>query len=253
MANHIPGVGVGTECRRLRNLSVSRCRGCATALPCLSHVKLGRAVKSRYCRSLYHLSPAPPPSRSPFSPIPQRERERGGRHTEEPIPVRETSVDSEDTSRRSQRGVDLPDRACSVASEQEEEDKEKQALLEKKLEAAKEDLQKQKAGEGGKDDESGSEHLITHIPSEIQPAQRASFDGLFCPLWGKSGCKKWLSSPWAFKQHLCSKHDIPRDQAARVADGQWKICPAAPRPRKSPTVATGTTGSQQSHRGLPPM
>ena len=168
----------------------------------------------------------PPPSRSPFSPIPQRERERGGRHTEEPIPVRETSVDSEDTSRRSQRGVDLPDRACSVASEQEEEDKQKQALLGKKLEVAKEDLQKQKAGEGGKDDESGSDHLITHIPSEIQPAQRASSDGLFCPLWGKSGCRKWLSSARAFKQHLCSKHDIPRDQAARVADGQWKNLPS---------------------------
>ena len=47
-------------------------------------------------------------------------------------------------------------------------------------------------------------------------------NGIWCCLYGEGGCKKWVQSVWAYKQHLCTKHMLSPKESSLLAEKQWK-------------------------------
>ena len=52
--------------------------------------------------------------------------------------------------------------------------------------------------------------------------QEASTAGLYCRWYGVDGCRKYLSSSWAYKQHLACKHGFSKSFAETFVSKQWK-------------------------------
>ena len=52
--------------------------------------------------------------------------------------------------------------------------------------------------------------------------QEPSTSGLYCRFWGEDGCRKYLSSMWAYKQHLACKHNFSKTAAESFVSKQWK-------------------------------
>ena len=175
-----------------------------------------------------------------------------------PFSPREVSCDSADTSRRSVRE--------GPAKEKQQAELERRLdqrlLLEDKLTKAKQDLanqQKTAVATEPTEEKTSSEqapcepaeektgsqqapyeptepadspaqepHRKEEVPDySLKAAQRPCVEGLFCLHYGRHNCRKWLSSVWSYKQHLASKHGMPKNIAHEVAGGQWQQLEAA--------------------------
>eukprot|EP00439_Symbiodinium_sp_Y106_P067593 s2533_g11.t1 len=73
----------------------------------------------------------------------------------------------------------------------------------------------------GSDRPEGSVRADSPDPRIVQE-QEPSTSGLYCRYYGVDECKKWVSSKWAYKQHMCSKHQFSKSFAEKFCEAQWK-------------------------------